>query len=368
MIDRWGFQRTISTALITIATGALLTTQMTAPWQLVLLWGVVVGIGTGSMATVLAATVVNRWFFARRGVVLGLLTPASATGQLVFLPGMAWLATHNGRRAVSLTVACGALAVVPLVALFMRDRPADLGLRRYGAGESDTPPTRAGNPIRAAFSGLTLASGSTDFWLLAATFFVCGASTNGLIGTHLIPAAMDHGMAEVAAASLLATVGIFDVIGTTASGWLTDRVNPRRLLFAYYGLRGLSLLVLPWAFDSPNFGLILFIVFYGLDWVATVPPTVALTSDVFGKERAPIVYGWVFAAHQVGAAAAAYGAGAMREEFGDYLVAFTIAGALCLVAAGMSLQINRDRSRAAGGGFGRRRRGIVPRPDPVGAD
>ncbi len=218
MIDRWGFQRTISTALVTIATGALLTTQMNAPWQLVLLWGVVVGIGTGSMATVLAATVVNRWFFARRGVVLGLLTAASATGQLIFLPGLAWLASNIGWRAVSLTVACGALAVVPLVAIFMRDRPADLGLRRYGATETDMPPARTGNPIRTAFSGLRIASNSVDYWLLAATFFVCGASTNGLIGTHLIPAAMDHGMAEVAAASLLATVGIFDVIGTTASG------------------------------------------------------------------------------------------------------------------------------------------------------
>ena len=211
-----------------------------------------------------------------------------------------------------------------------------------------------------------MASNSTDFWLLSATFFICGASTNGLIGTHLIPAAMDHGMAEVAAASLLATVGIFDIIGTTASGWLTDRVNPRRLLFAYYGLRGLSLLVLPWAFDSPNFGLIVFIVFYGLDWVATVPPTVALTTDVFGREHGGIVFGWVFAAHQVGAAAAAYGAGAMREEFGDYLAAFTIAGALCLVAAGMSLQINRTRT--AGGGIRRRRQVVGPQAEPVGAD
>ena len=367
MIDRWGFQRVISTALITIATGALLTTQMTQAWQLVLLWGVVVGIGTGSMATVLAATVVNRWFVERRGVVLGVLTAGGATGQLIFLPGLAWLATHVGWRSVSLTVACGALAVVPLVVLFMRNRPADLGLRRYGASENDVPPARAGNPIQAAFGGLKMASNSTDFWLLAATFFVCGASTNGLIGTHLIPAAMDHGMAEVAAASLLATVGIFDVIGTTASGWLTDRVDPRRLLFAYYGLRGLSLMVLPWAFDSPNFGLIVFIVFYGLDWVATVPPTVALTSDVFGKEKGGIVFGWVFAAHQVGAAAAAYGAGAMREEFGDYLAAFTIAGALCLLAAGMSLQISRDRSRTAGGGLGRRQP-VMPEPKPVGAD
>jgi predicted MFS family arabinose efflux permease len=357
MIERWGFRRVISGALIAIATGALLTTRMTSPWQLYLLWGVVVGLGAGSMATVLAATVANRWFVARRGLVLGLLTAASATGQLIFLPLLAWLATHAGWRWVSFTIAVSALAVVPAVLLLMRDRPADLGLRRYGASEDDVPSIRVGNPIHNAFGGLRLASRSNDFWLLAGTFFVCGASTNGLIGTHLIPASIDHGMTEVAAASLLATVGIFDLIGTTVSGWLTDRYDSRRLLFAYYGLRGLSLILLPWAFGSPHFGLVLFIVFYGLDWVATVPPTVSLTMDSFGKERGPIVYGWVFAAHQLGAATAAFGAGALREEFGNYLIAFSFAGALCLLAAVTSLQIGRPRST-----------GIDLQPAPAGAD
>lgn len=357
MIERWGFRPVISGALIAIATGAALTTRMTAPWQLYLLWGVVVGLGAGSMATVLAATVANRWFVARRGLVLGILTAASATGQLIFLPLLAWLATHAGWRWVSITVAVSALAVVPAVLLLMRDRPADLGLRRYGASEADVPPTRTGNPIHNAFAGLRLAARSNDFWLLAGTFFVCGASTNGLIGTHLIPASIDHGMTEVAAASFLATVGIFDLIGTTVSGWLTDRYDSRRLLFAYYGLRGLSLILLPWAFGSPHFGLVLFIVFYGLDWVATVPPTVSLTMDSFGKERGAIVYGWVFAAHQIGAATAAFGAGALREEFGNYLIAFSFAGALCLLAAVTSLQIGRPRPT-----------GVDLQPAPAGAD
>jgi predicted MFS family arabinose efflux permease len=364
MIERWGIRRVISGALLTISAGAALTTRMNAPWQLYLLWGVVVGLGTGSMATVLAATVANRWFFARRGLILGVLTAASATGQLVFLPLLAWLATNVGWRAVSVTIAIAALTVVPVVAIFMRDRPADLGLGRFGASELDPPSTQRGNPIGTAFAGLRLASGSRDFWLLASTFFICGASTNGLIGTHLIPAAIDHGMTEVAAASLLATVGIFDVVGTTASGWLTDRYDSRRLLFAYYGLRGISLLVLPWAFGSPHFGLILFIVFYGLDWVATVPPTVNLTTAAFGKERSAVVYGWIFAAHQAGAATAAFGAGALRTELGNYLIAFTFAGLLCLLAAATVLQIGRVQP---GDGELRPRRD-EPVPAPAGAD
>lgn len=365
MIERWGMRRVIAGALITISAGAALTARMNAPWQLYLLWGVVVGLGTGSMATVLAATVANRWFFARRGLVLGALTAASATGQLVFLPLLAWLATNTGWRAVSVTIAGSALAVVPLVLIFMRDRPAELGLSRYGASEQDAPVASRGNPIAAAIAGLKMASGSRDFWLLASTFFVCGASTNGLIGTHLIPAAIDHGMTEVTAASLLALVGIFDVIGTIASGWLTDRFDSRRLLFAYYGLRGLSLILLPWAFGSPHFALVVFIVFYGLDWVATVPPTVALATESFGKERAAVVYGWVFAAHQVGAAVAAFGAGALRTEFGSYLIAFTFAGLLCLLAAATALQIGR--APATGGDLGPRRRD-EPLPAPAGAD
>ncbi len=343
LMDRFGLRVVTVGALITVATGALLTTVMNAPWQLYLLWGLVVGLGTGCMASVLAATVANRWFVQRRGLVLGALTAAGATGQLIFLPGLGWLAQSAGWRLAAITVALAALAVVPVVALFLRNRPADLGLRAFGATEADTTPANTGSPIANAFRGLRMGVRSRDFWLLGGSFFICGASTNGLIGTHLIPASMDHGMAEVTAASLLAVIGVFDVIGTLASGYLTDRFDSRWLLFFYYGLRGLSLLFLPYVFGSPQFALILFIVFYGLDWVATVPPTVQIARRVFGAQNFAIVYGWIFAAHQMGAATIAFAAGAVRTFFGDYQLAFMSSGLLCLVAAGLVLRIARER-------------------------
>jgi len=343
LMDRFGLRIVTVGALITVSAGALLTTVMNAPWQLYLLWGLVVGLGTGCMASVLAATVANRWFVRRRGLVLGALTAAGATGQLIFLPGLGWLAQSAGWRFAAIAVALAALAVVPVVALFLRNRPADLGLRAFGATEADTVPTNTGSPIANAFRGLRMGVRSRDFWLLGGSFFICGASTNGLIGTHLIPASMDHGMAEVTAASLLAVIGVFDVIGTLASGYLTDRFDSRWLLFFYYGLRGLSLLFLPYVFGSPLFALILFIVFYGLDWVATVPPTVQIARRVFGAQNFAIVYGWIFAAHQMGAATIAFAAGAVRTFFGDYQLAFMSSGLLCLVAAGLVLRIARER-------------------------
>jgi len=343
LMDRFGLRVVAVAALITVATGALLTTLMNAPWQLYLLWGVVVGLGTGSMASVLAATVASRWFVRRRGLVLGALTAAGATGQLIFLPGLGWLAQNVGWREAAIAVAVAALAVVPIVGLLMRNRPSDVGLRAYGATEADSAPTTTGSPIANAFRGLGIGVRSRDFWLLAGSFFICGASTNGLIGTHLIPASIDHGMAEVAAASLLAVIGVFDVVGTLASGYLTDRFDSRWLLFVYYGLRGLSLLLLPYAFGSQQFGLILFIVFYGLDWVATVPPTVQLARRAFGQQNFAIVYGWIFAAHQLGAASIAFAAGAVRTFFVDYQLAFMSSGLLCLVAAGLVLRIGTAR-------------------------
>jgi predicted MFS family arabinose efflux permease len=348
LMQRFGLRRVSIAALITISTGVLLTTQMTESWQLVLLWGVVAGLGTGSMTQVLAATVVNRWFATRRGMVLGVLTAASATGQLIFLPLLAWIADAHGWRSVAIVVSIAALSVIPIIVLFMKEQPADVGLKRYGAkpGEHDLPPTPPCDPVRSALRTLRTASSSIDFWLLAGTFFICGASTNGLIGIHLIPAAVDHGMAEVTAASLLALVGIFDVIGTTASGWLTDRWDPRKLLATYYALRGLSLLYLPIALNQPNAGLVLFIVFYGLDWVATVPPTATLATSAFGRENGPVVYGWIFTAHQFGAAFAALAAGTVRSAFGDYLVAFVFAGGLCLAAAAMSIRIGKSGTSA----------------------
>src|SRR5437660_968621 len=280
------------------------------------------------MASVLAATVAGRWFVHRRGLVLGALTAAGATGQLIFLPFLGWLAQNRGWRSAAITVGIAALAVVPVVLLFLRNRPADLGLRAYGATVPDTGPLSTGNPIRNAFRGLTIGVRSRDFWLLSGSFFICGASTNGLIGTHFIPAAMDHGMAEVTAASLLAMVGIFDIFGTVFSGWLTDRWNSRHLLCWYYGLRGLSLFLLPLALRSTGLTLIVFVVFYGLDWVATVPPTAALSTELFGRETGGIIYGWIFASHQLGAGFAAYGAGLIHTLAGDYLPAFVTAGVL----------------------------------------
>jgi MFS family permease len=336
-MNRFGLRRVVLGALGLVALGSALTVVMTASWQLVLLWGVVVGIGTGAMAGVLAATVATRWFVRRRGLVVGALTAAGATGQLVFLPVLAALAEGPGWRWASVAVAGGALLVVPLVAAFLHDSPAAVGLRPYGAPD-DAPvlPPPAGqpsaNPVGTALAALRDASRTGAFWLLAGSFAVCGASTNGLIGTHLIPAAHDHGIPGTTAAGLLALVGIFDIAGTLASGWLTDRVDPRRLLLWYYGLRGVSLLVLAPALADGGAGLLGFVVVYGLDWVATVPPTVALCNAVYG-ERGPVVFGWVFAAHQIGAAIAASAAGYARTALGDYLVAFLAAAALCALAA-----------------------------------
>ena len=342
LMERFGVRRVVLGALLTVSSGSGLTVFMHEPWQLDVLWGLVVGVGTGSMASVLAAIVANRWFVQRRGLVLGAMTAAGATGQLIFLPALAWLAVNVGWRASALVVAGASLLGVPLVALFMRERPADVGLRAYGATQADEPAPPLQNPVRATLSGLAMGVRNRTFWLLAVSFFICGASTNGLIGTHMIPASMDHGLPEVTAASLLAVIGIFDVAGTMISGWLTDRMDSRWLLFWYYGLRGLSLLFLPYAFGLQYFGLILFIVFYGLDWVATVPPTVALTADTFGKRNLGVVYGWIFASHQLGAASAAFAAGAVRTYFGDYQLAFMTSGLLCLLAAGLVIRIGRE--------------------------
>ncbi len=342
LMERFGIRRIMVLALLIVAVAASLTTIMRAPWQLDLLWGVMVGLATGSLASVLAAIVANRWFVKRRGLVMGLLTASNATGQLVFLPILASLAVTAGWRAAALVTAGAALVVAPLVAILMRDRPRDVGLQPYGAepGSQDVV-TSTENPLKAALNGLSRGFRSTDFWLLAGSFYICGATTNGLIGTHLIPASMDHGIPEVTAASMLALIGVFDLIGTTISGWLSDRVDNRWLLCWYYGLRGLSLLLLPYALGTGYLSLAVFIVFYGLDWVATVPPTTRLTADIFGKRNVGIVFGWIFAAHQLGAATAAFGAGELRTIFGDYQISFITAGLLCLVASGMVIRIGR---------------------------
>ena len=340
LMARFGLRRVTIIALLTISLGALGTTRMTEPWQLFLLWGVVVGLGSGCMAAVFASTVVSRWFVARRGLVTGVLTAATASGQLVFLPLLSHLAVDIGWRWVGFAIAMSALAVVPIVALFLRDYPADMGLLPYGATEAPPPPQKI-RPVHAAFGALHDARVSGTFWLLFGSFFMCGLSTNGLVQTHFVSAAHDHGVNATTAAGYLALIGVFDVIGTVGSGWLTDRMDPRLLLAAYYLFRGLSLMVIDPALAAGGASLVGFMVFYGLDWVATVPPTVALCIDGFGAQRGPLVFGWVFAGHQVGAAVAAWGAGELRDITGTYRPAFIAAGIGCLIAAAGVTRIRR---------------------------
>jgi sugar phosphate permease len=338
LMDRFGARRTITLALATAAVSVMLTPAMSQPWQLILLWGVVVGLSTGFVGGFLAAYIAGRWFRAREGLVVGLLTAANAAGQLVFLPTMASLVTYSGWRMMSLVLGGAVIVFLPLPALLMRNRPEDVGLRPYGdhgATRPDAAPE--GNPVTVAFRALTTGVQSRDFWLIAGGYFVCGATTNGLIGTHLIAACVDHGLSEVAGAGLLAVTGIFALLGGTLAGWLSDRWDNRLLLFAYYGLRGLSLLYLPFAFDMSIYGLPIFSIVYGLDWIASAPPTVRLLIGVVGTEKIGIMVAWITVIHQVGSAAAAYLAGVLRIAFGTYLEAFIISGILLMAAAIMVL-------------------------------
>jgi MFS family permease len=332
---RYGLRKIVLFALALLGFAVALSSTMHHRWELMLYWGVLVGTGSGVTALVLAAVVVNRWFEERRGLVLGLLTAANATGQLVFLPLLAKLVTTHGWRSAVYFVAAIAGFVFLAVFFWLKNSPSDVGLLPYGAVQqgTSTVPLLPHRPL----PGLVWAAKLREFWILAGSFFVCGASTNGLIGTHLIPACMDHGIPEVRAAGLLAVMGIFDLAGTTFSGWLTDRFNSRYLLFWYYALRGLSLLFLPYSLAHPANWLSFFAVFYGLDWVATVPPTVRLTANTFGKENVGVVYGWIGAAHQLGASMAALTAGTIRTYLGDYRDAFWLSGGLCLVAATLLL-------------------------------
>lgn len=339
LMERLGMRRVVAAALVLVAAGSGLTVFMTEPWQLLVCWGVLVGVGTGSMALAFVATVTGRWFVRHRGLVSGILTAAGAAGQLVFLPLIAALATNHGWRPASLLITGAALVVVPIVLFFLRDHPADVGTLAYGATEPEEKPAPTRGTARRALTVLRDAAKTRVFWLLAGGFAICGASTNGLVGTHFVPAAHEHGMPPTTAASLLALVGVFDVAGTIASGWFTDRVDPRKLLGGYYFLRGVSLLLLPHLFapttEPPMWA---FIIFYGLDWVATVPPTVALCRERFGV-TGPIVFGWVFASHQIGASIAAEGAGIIHDSTGSYDLAWYLAGGLCALAAGLSLAI-----------------------------
>ncbi|WP_058988603.1 MFS transporter [Acetobacter senegalensis] len=344
LMQKFGIRRMLIGALLLIGLSTLMSLGMTQPWQFFLTWGVLTGFGTGAVAMVLGATVVNRWFVARRGTIMGLLAASTATGSLLFLPGLAALAHHFGWQAPVMAVAATTLILVPLVALFLPEHPADRGLVPHGA-EPDHESLRYTdqNPLRTAITALLAATRKRDFWFLFATFFVCGFTTNGLIGTHFIAICADHGIGEVPAAGYLAMMGMFDLVGTTLSGWLTDRLDARWLLFSYYGLRGLSLIALPFIDFSPE-SLMIFGIFYGLDWIATVPPTLRLSNMAFGERSAPIVFGWIVFGHQIGAACAASLAGILRQAQGSYQDMLVLAGTAGVVAAFLAASIGKGRA------------------------
>lgn len=351
LMERFGIRRIAIIALVLLSLGTGLTAVMTASWQLVFLWGVLVGLGTGSTALVFGALVANRWFTRRRGLVVGIFGAAWATGQLVFLPLIARVIEHQGWRWAAMGIAVLSAALIPAVAFVMRDRPSDLGLAPYGSDEplvAETNATHSGwQAARSAVVVLRDAARTRSFWLLAITFAICGWTTNGIVSSHFVPSMHDHGVTATTAASLLVIVGAFDIIGTVGSGWLTDRFDPRILLAIYYSLRGIALIALPIILgpdiDPP---LLLVMVLFGLDWVATVPPTVTLCREIWGPERGAIVFGWVFAAHMIGAAMAAAVSGWIRVTAGDYAFAWWLAGVLALAAAVMSLRITRPGSRS----------------------
>ncbi|MDF7774685.1 MFS transporter [Sphingomonas sp. AOB5] len=340
----FGIKRVMLAGLALMSVSTFASLWMSEPWHYVLTWGVISGVGSGAVASVLGAAVVNRWFATRQGLVMGMLTASAATGALVFLPLLAWLSSSGAWQPVALAVSIATASLIPLVLLLMPERPEDVGLRRFGEDENTppAPPLKQAATFGLAFGALFRAAKTPIFWLLFGTFFVCGLTTNGLVGTHLIAYCGDHGIAPVAAAGLLSMMGFFDLIGTTASGWATDRYDPRKLLFVYYGFRGLSLIALPYL-DFGPMSLTVFAIFYGLDWIATVPPTVKLTNDAFGPDEAPIVFGWIMAGHQIGAATAAFGAGWIREAWGSYGPAFSIAGVFAILAAGAILLVKREQ-------------------------
>lgn len=348
LMERFTPKRVAVAALALVALGTGLTIGMTQPWQLMLYWGVFVGLGTGCLALVFGSLVANRWFSQRRGLITGIFSAAYATGQLIFLPALTSVVMTEGWRTASLVVALFAASVIPIFLFGFKNSPEEIGLLPFGGAHGDAAGAAAPKTARGTLAVLAQASRKPAFWVLAGTFFVCGWTTNGLIGAHFIPAAHDHGMPEGTAAGLLAVVGIFDFVGTILSGWLTDRVSPIILLVFYYGLRGLALFTVPFVLgpqvEPP---LLFFIVFYGLDWIATVPPTIELCRRYFGRAQSPSVYGWVFASHMVGAAIAATYAGAIRESEGSYFIAWITAAVLCLVAAGSVLFLRRIPAMSA---------------------
>ncbi|QJP99702.1 MFS transporter [Herbaspirillum rubrisubalbicans] len=348
-MQRFGIRRVVLGALVLLASGTALSTLMHMPWHMLLSWGLLVGAGTGVAANTLGATIVSRWFETRRGLAMGLLTASAATGQMVFLPLMAAMVGSYGWRSVALLVSLVAVLAIPLVWLLLPESPAAIGQKMVGQTseiKDDGPDQSRRNPLSIALGALRTSVRMPDFWLLFMSFFVCGLSTNGYIGTQFIAMCNDYGINEVSSASILAAMGMLDLVGTTLSGWLSDRYNPRVLLFWYYGLRGLALIFLPYAFGLQYYGLTIFAIFYGLDWIATVPPTVRLANDVFGRLAAPIVFGWIVAGHQLGAATATTVAGYLRASLGNYTLSSIMMGVACLIGALLVLRIKGGQGAA----------------------
>ncbi|WP_409304221.1 MFS transporter [Peribacillus sp. SCS-155] len=347
LLDNIGVRKMMLGAMSVLMAGIALTFFMSYSWQLILIWGITFGVGSSVFLTVLSTYVANHWFEKRRGLVLGILTASTATGQLIFLPVLAKIIEKSSWRWAMGLILLLSVIMIPLIFLFMKNNPREIGLHRYGQTGA-VPEEKASekrNPIKMAFSTLREAIRVKQFWLLAGSFFICGLSTTGLIGTHFIPLCISFGISQVTAAGLIAFMGIFDLIGTTLSGWLSDRYDNRWLLFWYYGLRGLSLLLLPFALgESSSFFLIVFAIFYGLDWIATVPPTIGLATQLFGQEKSGIVYGWVLAAHQAGAGVAAFGGGLIYTMIGSYEWAFLFAGIFCFAGSMFVLGIKKKHA------------------------
>ncbi|MCA1060372.1 MFS transporter [Rossellomorea aquimaris] len=353
LIEVLGLKKIMILSMATLLAGTLLTFLMQQSWQLILIWGIIIGLGSGLFLTVLSPYVANTWFEKRRGLALGILTASTATGQLILLPILAMLIDHySWRWAIALIMLLSAIMLV-IILLFMKNSPKEVGILPYGleketeSAEEDTKQ----NPIVIAFKGLFEVVKVKEFWLLAGSFFVCGLSTSGLIGTHFVSYCISYGIPIVTAASLLSFMGIFDLVGTTLSGWLSDRFDNRWLLFWYYALRGASLLLLPIALSQGSYPLlIIFAVFYGLDWIATVPPTIGISRQIFGVKKSGVVYGWIFASHQAGAAVAAFGGGVIFQAFDSYTWAFFLAGLFCVVASLFVIVIKKERSVDHGAG------------------
>ncbi len=348
VMQRFGLRRTVLTAMTAVVIAVALSLLMTSSWQLTATWGLLVGLSTGTISTVMGAIIANRWFVANRGLVLGFFSAGIAAGQLIFFPALAAIAEAGGWQPVVWAVTITTAAVIPLIWWLLPEGPSDVGLGPYGSDRADDEPIRraGGNPLATAFTVLWRAAQTRAFWILAGSFLICGLSTNGLVGTHLIAACFDMGVQPVAAAGLLAMMGVFNMVGAMAAGWASDRWDSRWLLFWFYATRGVSLVFLPYS-DFSLLHLSVFAAFYGLDWIATGPPTMKLITENFGKQNAPILWGWIFAIHQIGSAAAAYGAGVMRESLNSYIEAFIVAGIACFFAAMMILFVGR-RSRDAG--------------------